>query len=67
MGVMNGGVGAASAVLGRDLRRELAAGRVFGDAARLAPARSGWDPLVVSRGSRKAGLDRVGTGDRHQP
>ncbi len=53
MGVMNGGVGTAGAVLGRDLRREVLGGRVFGDTARLPADGSVWDPLVASRGDSR--------------
>jgi len=53
MGVMNGGVGTAGAVLGRDIRREVLAGRVFGEAGRLPAGGPQWDPLVVSRGRRR--------------
>lgn len=58
MGVMNGGLGTAAAVLGRDLRGEVLAGRRFGDPARLATGGPAWDPLVASRGQRRSG--RVG-------
>ena len=53
MGVMNGGIATAGAVLGRDLRGEVLAGRVFGDKARLAADGPQWDPLVASRGGRR--------------
>ncbi len=60
MGVMNGGVATAGAVLGRDLRGEILAGRVFGAAARLAVAGPQWDPLAASRGQgRRQRLDRL--------
>ncbi len=48
-GVMRGGVGCASAVLGRDLHSEVAAGRVFGDPAKLTGGGPDWDPWQVSR------------------
>ena len=60
MGVMNGGVGTAGAVLGRDLQRELLAGRVFGDAARLDPDPPDWDSLLVSRGARRHRPQKTG-------
>ncbi|MBI5283928.1 MAG: NAD(P)/FAD-dependent oxidoreductase [Chloroflexi bacterium] len=50
VGSMRGGVGTASAVLGRDLAREVEQGRVFGDPAKLAPTNDGdWDPWQASR------------------
>ena len=52
MGVMIGGVGTAGAVVGRDLRREILAVRVFGDSAQLPSAEPAWDPLTISRGNR---------------
>ncbi len=48
-GVMAGGLACASAVLGRDLGREIAAGAVFGDPAKLAAGGPGWDPWEHSR------------------
>ena len=48
-GVMRGGVGCASAVLGRDLQSEVTAGRVFGDPARLSGGGPDWDPWQASR------------------
>ena len=48
-GVMRGGLGCASAVLGRDLAGEVAAGKVFGDPAKLAGGGPGWDPWKASR------------------
>jgi len=48
-GTMAGGVGAASAALGRDLMAEVASGRVFGDPSRLPPDPPGWDPWRASR------------------
>ena len=48
-GVMRGGVGCASAILGRDLQSEVAAGRVFGDPARLSGGGPDWDPWQASR------------------
>jgi all-trans-retinol 13,14-reductase len=49
VGVMRGGVGTASAVLGRDLMREVEQGRVFADPARLAGGGPDWDPWQFSR------------------
>ncbi len=48
-GVMRGGVGCASAVLGRDLQSEVEAGRVFGDPAKLSGGGPDWDPWQASR------------------
>lgn len=48
-GVLRGGVGTASAVLGRDLYTEAKAGRVFGEPERLTAGGEGWDPLAASR------------------
>jgi all-trans-retinol 13,14-reductase len=48
-GVMRGGVGCASAILGRDLQSEVAAGRVFGDPAKLTGGGPDWDPWQASR------------------
>ncbi len=49
VGVMRGGVGTASAVLGRDLMKEVEAGAVFGDPSKLAGGGPGWDPWEASR------------------
>jgi phytoene desaturase len=49
LGVMLGGVACASAVLKRDLRAEIAAGRVFADPARLPAHGPDWDPLQACR------------------
>ena len=48
-GVMRGGVGCAGAILDRDLQSEVAAGRVFGDPARLSGGGPDWDPWQASR------------------
>ena len=48
-GVMRGGVGCAGAILGRDLQSQVAAGRVFGDPARLSGGGPDWDPWQASR------------------
>jgi all-trans-retinol 13,14-reductase len=48
-GTMLGGVACAGAVLGRDLRAEVAAGAVFGDPSRLSAGGPGWDPLAACR------------------
>lgn len=48
-GAMRGGVGCASAVLGRDLAAEAAAGTVYGDPSRLTVIGPGWDPWEASR------------------
>jgi all-trans-retinol 13,14-reductase len=46
---LNGGIGTAGAVLGRDLDAELRAGAVYGDPARLPVDPPDWDPLVAAR------------------
>ena len=71
MGAMNGGVGTASAVLGRDLRQELKRGRRYADpvvASGLIEDAPRWDPLVVSRGKRRrpASKDLRGFDEDHQ-
>jgi phytoene dehydrogenase-like protein len=48
-GVMHSGIYAASAILGRDLSAEIAAGAVLGDPTRLTPMDADWDPLRASR------------------
>lgn len=48
-GVMRGGVGCASAILGRDLQSEVEAGKVFGDPAKLTGGGPDWDPWQASR------------------
>jgi all-trans-retinol 13,14-reductase len=47
-GVMLSGVGAAGAVLRRDLFAEIRNGRVFGAADQLPAHDQGWDPLAVA-------------------
>ncbi len=49
VGVMAGGVEAAGAALGRNLRQELAAGEVLGDPSRLTAGEEDWDPLEACR------------------
>ena len=49
VGVMNGGIASASAVLGRNLRREVADGAVFGDPEALTAGGEGWDALEACR------------------
>jgi phytoene dehydrogenase-like protein len=49
VGAMTGGVAAASAVLGRDLRAEIARGEVFGDPSALTAGGEGWDALEACR------------------
>lgn len=49
VGVMLGGVACASAVLRRDLRAEVGAGRVYGDPSRLRAGGQDWDPLAACR------------------
>ncbi len=46
-GVMRGGIGTASAIVGRDLLAEAASGTIFGDPARLGPPPA--DPWEASR------------------
>lgn len=48
-GAMRGGVGAASAVIGRDLMAEAYAGKVFGDPSKLPASPPDWDPWRASR------------------
>jgi all-trans-retinol 13,14-reductase len=48
-GVMYGGLGAAGAILGRDLRKEIEHGQVFADASKLTAGGPGWDPFEASR------------------
>lgn len=47
-GVMLSGVGAAGAVLGRDLFGAIRKGVVFGNADQIAPHGPDWDPLAVA-------------------
>lgn len=49
VGAMAGGLEAAGIVLGRDLRREIAGGAVFGDPAKLTAGGPGWDALEACR------------------
>lgn len=49
VGVMNGGLASASAVLGRNLRAEVADGAVFGDPEALTAGGEGWDALEACR------------------
>ena len=49
VGAMNGGVESASAVLGRNLRRETEAGTVYGDISKLTAGGEGWDALESCR------------------
>jgi all-trans-retinol 13,14-reductase len=49
VGSMRGGVGTASAVLGRDLMREVEQGRVYGDPAKLAANDASGDPWLYCR------------------
>ena len=48
-GTLRGGVGTASAVLGRDLWGDVQSGAVFGDPAKLTGGGPGWDPWEASR------------------
>jgi all-trans-retinol 13,14-reductase len=58
VGTINGGMGTAGAVLGRDLNAEVKAGRVFGDPSRLTAGGPGWDPLMASKPSSKMRASR---------
>ncbi len=49
VGAMAGGMEAAAVVLGRDLRKELAKGKVFGDPTKLTAGGPGWDALEACR------------------
>lgn len=62
---LNGGVGTAGAVLGRDLFAELKAGAMYADPSRLPVDPPDWDPLVaakpgspIRRAPRRAGVGR---------
>ncbi len=48
-GTLRGGVGTASAVLGRDLWAEVQSGAVFGDPSKLTGGGPDWDPWEASR------------------
>jgi all-trans-retinol 13,14-reductase len=64
LGVMLGGVACAGAVLGRDLRAEIAGGAVFADPARLSAGGPDWDPLEACRrlSRKQARQQPVGAG-----
>ncbi|OJU95998.1 MAG: hypothetical protein BGO23_09150 [Solirubrobacterales bacterium 67-14] len=49
VGAMAGGVEAASATVGRNLRSEVAAGAVFGEPSKLTSGDEGWDALEACR------------------
>jgi hypothetical protein len=49
VGAMVGGVESASALTGRNLRREVEAGAVFGDPSQLTAGGEGWDALEACR------------------
>lgn len=49
VGAMSGGVESASAMTGRNLRAEVAAGEVFGDPSKLTSGGPGWDALETCR------------------
>ena len=49
VGSMTGGVASASAVLGKNLRAEIAKGEVFGDPEALTAGGEGWDALEACR------------------
>jgi hypothetical protein len=46
---MAGGVEAASAMVGRNLRSEVAAGAVLGEPSKLTSGGEGWDALEACR------------------
>ncbi len=46
---MVGGVESASALTGRNLRREVESGAVFGDPSKLTAGAEGWDALEACR------------------
>ena len=48
-GVITGGLGTASAILGRDLAQEVRAGRVFADPTKLTEFGPDWDPWLHSK------------------
>ncbi|MBN8866676.1 MAG: NAD(P)/FAD-dependent oxidoreductase [Solirubrobacterales bacterium] len=49
VGAMSGGVESAGALLGRNLRREIEDGAVFGDPSKLTAGAPGWDALEACR------------------
>ena len=49
VGAMVGGVESASALTGRNLRREVESGAVFGDPSKLTAGAEGWDALEACR------------------
>lgn len=49
VGAMTGGMATASAVLGRDLRADVARGEIFGDPESLTAGGEGWDALDACR------------------
>ncbi len=53
-GVMRGGVGCASEILGRNLAGEVGEGRVYGDPSKLTGGGPDWDPWEASRGDAPA-------------
>ncbi len=57
-GALSSGLGAASAVLDRDLRREILDGQVFGDPGVLTAGGEDWDPLEACR--KLSGVPRSG-------
>jgi phytoene dehydrogenase-like protein len=52
-GAMISGLYAASALLDRDLTREIRAGKVLADPSALPRVSGDWDPLAVARGTRR--------------
>jgi all-trans-retinol 13,14-reductase len=67
LGVMLGGVACAGAVLGRNLRTEIAGGAVFADPTRLSAGGPGWDPLEACRRlSRKQPRRQVSRPPEHR-
>ena len=55
---LRGGVGTASAILGRDLLKAFHAGEVLADPASLPPHGPDWDPFDASRGHALTGQRR---------
>lgn len=62
-GVAVGGIACAAQILGRRLMHEVHSGTVLGDPDLLPERPEGWDPLAISRGTRRRnarGLARMG-------
>ncbi|WP_410599004.1 phytoene desaturase family protein [Amycolatopsis sp. lyj-90] len=63
-GAMASGVGAAGAVLGRDLAKQLRAGAVLADKASLPALPGDWDPLIAAGGPEHQRKSTIPTGTR---